>query len=193
MQAPPPLTAVPNRPKVLMAAAIISLIFGTLGLFGLMGALMALSGVQFAPMPGGGEAAKEMMNEPHVKALSIYGGLIGAAAGAALVAAGIGLLKCREWARKVVIFWSFYHMLASTVAAYITSVYMMPLMQKMMEAQIKLQSNGKGPDVAAFSSKFGSVMGIASAIIGILFAVAVGVTLIILVTRPQAKAACRAA
>jgi hypothetical protein len=158
-----------------------------------MGAIMALMNVQMAPMPGGGDAAKEMMNEPHVRALSIYGGLIGAAAGAALIAAGIGLLKCRDWARKVAVLWSFYHIAASTVGAYITSMYMMPLMQKMMEAQIKLQSNGKGPDVAAFSSKFGAVVGTLSAVFGVVFAVAVAVTMIVLVTRPQAKAACRAA
>ena len=194
MQAPPPLTVVPGRPKVLTAAAILCLIFGAMGLFGLLGAMMALSGAQVAPMPGGGDAAKELMNEPHVKALSVYGGLIGAAVGAAAVAAGIGLMKCRDWARKVAIFWSFYHILAAIGGAYITSKYMMPLMQKMMEAQIKLQSNGKESDAAAaFGSKVGTLVGTLSAIFGVLFAVAVAVTVIILVTRPQGRAACRPA
>lgn len=190
MQTPPPIPQA-GRPKSLTAAAVICFIFGAFGLFGLLGALMSLADVQFGTMPGTAEATKAMMNEPHVKALTVYGGFLNAAAGALLIAAGVGLLKCRNWARTVTILWSLYNVAVYIVSGYITSVYMMPLMQKMMEAQFKAQSGGKGMPSSDIASKMGSVMGTLSAVVGVLFAVAVGVTLIILVTRPKAKAACQ--
>jgi hypothetical protein len=183
MQPPPPIPTT-GRPKVLSAAAIICFIFGAFGLLGIVGVAMAIFGSPIASLD---PVSGEMMSDPGIRRFQITSGILGTLGGAVLVAAGVGLLRCKNWARVTVLAWGVFHLLNAFYAAYMTVYYVLPATQKALAAQMKAQG-GPGSDVAV---QIGSAAGMIGAAMGILFAIAVVVALIILVTRPQAKAACR--
>lgn len=181
---PPPLIPSTGRPKVLSAAAIICFIFGALGLLGIVGATTAIFGSPIASLD---PVTGEMMSDPDIRRFQITAGILSAIGGAVLVAAGVRLLKCKNWARVTVIGWGIFHLLNASYAAYMTVVYMLPAAHKALEAQVK----GKGSAGANVAMQISSAAGMIGAVMGVLFAIAVVVALIVLVTRPQAKAACR--
>ena len=193
MHPPPPIPSQAGRPKSLVAAAIICFIFGAFGLFGLVGAIMTMVNFQPGILPEAKEAARAMINEPHIRGLAIYGGFLNAIGGAAAIAAGVGLLKCRNWARTVVILWSAYRFIMAPITCYVTIAYTVPMTQPMMMAQMKAQSGGK--EVAGFETimKASSIGSMIAAYAIVIFSIAISITLIILVTRPRAKAACKLA
>lgn len=183
MQTPPPLTG-PTRPKVLTVAAVISIVFGA---FGILGSLPALLGVMGLKMPAADPVSAAMLADPVVQSFQNIAGVVGALTGILLLAAGVALLKCREWARKVVIGWSIYSVIATAIGTYVTYVHIMPAMQKGLQEQMK----GMG-ESGAVGAKVAMAAGSIGAVVGLLFGVGLAITLIVLVTRPKAKAACQA-
>lgn len=182
METPPPI-APSARPKVLIVSAVIAIVFGIFGLLGSIPALLLMAGMK---MPANDPVSAAMLADPTMQAFQKWGGLLGALAGVVLLAGGIGLLKCREWARKAVIGWSVYSMFATAIGSYITIVHMVPLIDKAMKENVKQM--GQGAEVGA---KIGTIAATGGAIVGLLFSIGLAIALIIMLTRPRAKAACQ--
>jgi hypothetical protein len=182
MQLPPPVVPA-GRPKVLVAAAIINFIVGALSFFAILGVLMSFFAAKLDPVSGA------MMADPFMKNFQIISGLASVISGIVLIIAGVGLLKCRNWARLTTIGYGIYSVLASIVGSYVTFVFILPVTQKAMQDQMA-SLGAKGAEGAEIAMKAGAIGGMVGAAFGILFALAIAITLIVLVTRPQAKAAC---
>jgi hypothetical protein len=56
-----------------------------------------------------------------------------------LIAAGIGLLKLREWARKASIAYGIYGVVVSLVGAYIQFSYVMPILEELLETAASIE------------------------------------------------------
>ena len=56
-----------------------------------------------------------------------------------LIAAGIGLLKLREWARKASIAYGIYGVVVSLVGAYIQLSYVMPILEELLETAASIE------------------------------------------------------
>lgn len=185
METPPPITPA-GRPKALIASAIIAMVVGVFGLLSSIPALLLLSGMK---MPAADPMTKAMIEDPTIHYVQTYGRLLGVVAGAILLAGGISLLRCREWARKAVVGWSMYSILAASVDAYVAIFRIVPLMEKVMHENFSYSESASA--TAARAAKIGSIVATGRAVSGLLFSVGVGLALMIVLTRPRVKAACQ--
>ena len=63
----------------------------------------------------------------------------GLAVSVVLIAAGIGLLKLREWARKASIAYGIYGVVVSLVGTYIQFSYVMPILEELLETATSIE------------------------------------------------------
>jgi hypothetical protein len=176
-----------KRPPTLTVPAILFLIFEIFALFGVLssGVMMMVS----AKLPGElANPALAAMNDSPVYALYMKIMLpVSLIVGSLGIAVAIGLFKGKELARKGGIWLSLFKVVSTTIATWMTVVYVNPAMEKYMAAT--MAKAGQGQDTAMIQStmKIASLVG---AIGGTLFWLALSVAMIILLTRPSAKAWC---
>lgn len=173
---PPPIRT--GRPTILTVAAVICIVFGIIGI---LGSLPSLVGIH-----GNDPVTQAMMADTVVQSNLKTLALVNAIAGSVLLAAGIGLLKCREWARKATLGWSIYSIFASIAGTYFTLVHMMPAMQKGMQEQLKTMGES-----AASTAKIAMMAATGGAFMGLVFSIGLAIALMVMVTRAPVKAACR--
>jgi hypothetical protein len=176
-----------KRPPTLTVPAILFLIFELFALFGVIssGVMMMVSDKMTGAMANPALAA---MNDSPVYALYMKIMLpVSLILGSLGIAVAIGLFKGKELARKGGIWLSLFKIVNGVIGGWMTLAYVSPAMEKYMAAT--MAKAGQGQDTAMLQStmKIASMVG---AIGGLLFAIAVSVTLIILLTRPSAKAWC---
>ena len=132
-------------PTSVTVFAVLNIIFGALGLMGVLAAA-AFSGI-------GGEAnpVNEILESHAV--LSVWnnvGMILGVLASLVLLGCGIGMLQLKPWARKAAIGWAIYGIVAGVVGVVMNALFMYPALA---EAEPALAS------MTAVMSGFGAVIG----------------------------------
>jgi hypothetical protein len=173
-----------NRPTSVTVFAVLNIVFGTLGV---ICTPFALVYTFFAPQMQGFYAnagiasemstnAFEMMQTPAYQTFMIVSTLLGTLVSALLIAAGIGLLKLRPWARWISIGYAVYAVL-SLILGQVVSYFLItkPL----------LENIGSGPE------RMGMVGGLYGGMIGSVCWLIYPVVLLIFMLLPSVKAAFR--
>jgi len=166
-----------QRPTAVTVFGILNLVFAALGIFGVLGSVMLFAAV--------GDTSKNPViqiihDNPTYAAWMKISIPLGLLSSAALLAAGIGLLQLKPWARLLSIVYALYALvmvLASTVVNYVF------LLQPMMQ-----QAHGKsGPEAGA------AIGGAIGGMIGGCFGLLYPVVLLIFMLLPKVSAAFRPA
>lgn len=100
---------------------------------------------------------------------------------------GLGLLKGREGARKAGIALGSIKVIIAIVGGWMTATYLGPAMEKIMLTMAGSKATGEAEAMVQSTMKIAMT---ASAVGGAVFAVGLAVTMIVLLTRPSAKAFC---
>ncbi len=163
-----------QRPVSATVFGILNLVFAAFGLFGLLATVTLLSTAADTHNP----VARAMLDNPTF-ALWIKIGLpLGLIALLVLLVAGIGLLRLKEWARKLSIGYAIYAIVMGVVGMLMNLLFVV----RPMLAQAQQQ----GPEnAAAMAGAFGGVMG---GCIGMIYPI----LLLIFLTRPKLVAAFQA-
>lgn len=186
---PPPIQAAPPKsPKVF---GILNLVFGSLGVLGL------LLSVAFLLIPSSnlkGPLAGMFPADPtFISWMQILTGLGGLFA-LLQVISGFGLLKARNWARKLAIFVALYAIPAGLAGAYLNMKYVAPhswkrVTDSMNQVQAQAPEVGKVFNNPGFEAMMKQMM-TASGIVGALGGMVYPVLLIFFLTRPKVRVYC---
>jgi hypothetical protein len=165
-----------SRPTVITVLGILNIVFAVFGLLGMIATIALLSAGANSNNP-----VVNMMRENAAFAtwmkISVPLGLLNCVA---LLAAGIGLLRMKEWARKLSIAYAIYAMvtgLAGTVATFFWVTR--PMLERASQAQ--------GPEAAGAIG--GAVGGLVGGCLGLIYPI----LLLIFMLRPKIAAAFRPA
>lgn len=126
---PPLLPAV--RPRSLMAFGVINLILGVFALF----SAVASVGMILAPATYAANPVIQVLEKDEVYALfykvMLVPGILGVVA---QVASGIGLIKAKEWGRKLAMLWALYFLLVTPVTTWMLHTHVHPaLIEQVMK------------------------------------------------------------
>lgn len=132
----------------------------------------------FATFAGDDPAAKIMREVPGYASYNMAMAWFSAAAGLALLVSGVGLLKLRQWARKLSIIYAVVQFVLVPASAVITFGHFLPLLIEGAEAMFD------GPIVIAF--KIGLYAGAWFSLAGLVYPV----LLFIFMRRPVMRDAC---
>lgn len=118
--------------------------------------------------------------------------LSGLALNVAMLVSGIGLLRLKEWGRKLGN-WTFGLKIARLcILTAVAIVYVIPMTSKMSAEMVEGMTQGKAaPFPMGDMAKFQAVVGMATAVIGLVFGSIWPVVGLVLLTRPGTRAACR--
>lgn len=157
------------RPTVVTVFGILNIVFGAMGLVCMPISLL----ITFA-MPANGNPALQAMRDNQVLRVWTYaGGVLGLFASGVLLAAGIGLLKLKPWARRASIGYGIYAIAAGLIGLVIHLLVMVPLVRD-------------APSGPAGAAVFGGVVG---GVIGGLVGLIYPILLIMFMMRSTVKAA----
>lgn len=179
MHGAPPLQA-GRRPVILTVAAVCSIVIGALFLLTSLSALLLSSVLPSDPASAAMEDATRSHPLIHVLYVSI--GFTSDVASALLLAAGIGLLRCREWARKAVLGWSFYNIISTLAATWIVKVWIVPAVEAVPQSDPSVVFAGD-PDA------MGSILRL-SLFFGLFLGLGTSIALLWMVCHPKTKTAC---
>ena len=173
--APVALKKLMTRPTSVTVFGILNIVFAVFGVFGIIATL-----AMFKLAAGTGNPALQIMQDnPDFAAwikLSIPLGLLSSIA---LLAAGIGLLLMKSWARKLSLGYAIYAIVLSIVGMVINYLWMIrPMMEKAAQQQ--------GPEAA------GAIGGIIGGLAGGCFSLIYPILLLIFMSRPKVVAAFQA-
>jgi hypothetical protein len=179
MQIPPSLPL--TKPKTFMLLGIGLLILGVFYIFGM------LLNVAYASVPAMRETNpifKAMDQDPTFKTIHntsvVFNGLLGAVA----VVAGIGLIKSKEWGRKMGMGWAALTLLMLPFGLWMTNKYVQPAMAQMQNEMMKGQPMPEG------FGKGMEVFTLAITIVTTVFWVSFCIAVIYFLARPKMKAWC---
>ena len=162
-----------NPPKSLRVLAILNLVFGGFGIFGAISSYA----ITHAPIMANNPAVKVMNDQPGYAKwmlISIPLSLIGALM---LLTSGIGLLKAREWARKLAIGYGIYAIIFTIITTTMSYRFVLaPMFEQSRTAQ--------GAEAA------GAIGAAIGGIIGSCFSLVYPIILLIFMTRPRIISAC---
>ena len=148
-----------RRPAAVTVFGILNIVFAALGL---CGTLLALAGL-FVEAEG---PLAELDREPFWRAWCVIGVVGGLAMEAALLAAGIGLLNLRRWARLTSIYYAIVALVWGAIGLVVVFTFLIPKLARHMG------------DPAAVGGVIG---GVAGGCIGLVYPV----LLLIFMTRPR--------
>ena len=163
-----------QRPTLVTVFGILNMVFGVLGVLGMVGTLVMFAFMESSDNPAI-KAMKENANYAAWLKLNIPLGLL---ACAVLIVAGIGLLKLKNWARKLSIGYAVYAIVFGIVGIVVNYLF---LIRPMLENAARQ----RGPEA------FGSTVGAISGSVGGLFGLIYPVFLLVMMTRPNIVAAFR--
>jgi hypothetical protein len=164
-----------QRSTVVTVFGILNIIFAALGLFGLVASVMVFTATGSS---SNNPVIQTIHNNPSYAAWLKISLVLGMGASAALLAAGIGLLNLKPWARTLSIIYAIYaivNVLVGGVANYIFLIQ--PMMQQAQQKQ--------GPEAA------GAIGGAVGGMFGTCFGLVYPVLLLIFMLRPKVVAAFR--
>jgi hypothetical protein len=163
-----------QRPTSVTVLGILNLLFGGLGLLGIV---MTLAMV-LNPKPRGwmlDPAINVVQENPGYAHYARIGNSIGLVANIVLIAAGFGLLLLKPWGRVLSIGFSGYAILSEIVDVFVTGHYVLPLLEKASHMP-------NGPQKAAMT---GAAVG---GIVGPCFVAIYPLILLLFMFRPNVKA-----
>jgi hypothetical protein len=161
-----------QRPTSVTVFGILNIVFAVFGIFGIIGTVMMLSMTDASRNP----VVNIMRNSPAYAAWLKLSLPLGAAAIVALVAAGIGLLMMKSWARKLSIGYAIYAIVFGILGLVINFIFLMlPMLEE--------ASRRQGPEAA------GAIGGAIGGTVGGCFGIIYPILLLIFMTRPKVKAA----
>jgi hypothetical protein len=163
-----------QRPTSVTVFGILNIVFAAIGLFGLL-ATIAL----FAATANTNNPMVEIMREnPAFAGWMKINTILGGVACVVLLAAGIGLLMLKEWARKLSIGYAIYAIVFGLVGMVLMFIFVTrPMMEKASQAQ--------GPEAA------GAIGGVIGGSIGGCLGLIYPIFLLIFMLRPNVVAAFR--
>jgi hypothetical protein len=162
-----------QRPQAITVFGILNIVFGGSGL---LCSPFAIAMTMFMPSQPNNPAFQLIHNNVAFRMWMIVSAVVGMVAAAVLVAAGIGLLKMKPWARKVSIVYGIYTIVTCVVGMIVNWVFMFGPM--LGEARDK-----GGPEA------IGAIGGMVGGMMGMCFGLAYPILLIIFMTRPKIRAA----
>src|SRR3954469_5187230 len=116
-----------QRPTSVTVFGVLNLVFGVFGVFG----LIASAAIFALPLSANNPVVKIVHENPGYAAFLKLSIAVGVLALGALVAAGIGLLLLKAWARILSIIYAIYAMIAGLIGVVLNFVYVMrPLLQQ---------------------------------------------------------------
>ena len=179
---PPPFNSGTVRPKSLTVCGIINIILGALVLFSMISGLkqwLAPSTMLGNPMMDALLKDADYLFYIKVSTLpSVLAGLV-------LLVAGVGLLKAREWARKMSILWAVYCLVVSPIVAWYNFTTLFPKMFAVMQ-KIPPFNDDKVLQIFKFSM-------MAFVGLSVIFAVTYAIVLMFLLMRTKVRVFCIAA
>lgn len=165
-----------KRPASLIVFGVLHLIFGLTGILttGFMLVMLTVG----LPMPEGGfdlqGALEEQLDWYHT--FMMVAGVLGVVVSLILIAAGIGLMQRREWARKASIGYGIYGVVGGLVTSWVQMSHVIPLMEEMLET-------------ATISERAGLIGGIAGGYGGMCMGLAYPILVLIFMNRSVVKEA----
>jgi len=143
-----------NRPTSVTVFGVLNIVFGAMGLLSTLVGLLVMSTMSPNPMI-------QILTGSAVYRVWMWTVTpIGIAASAAILAAGIGFLLLKAWARKIAIVYSIYRIISAVVNVMFMTLVVFPALSE--------QFSGKaGPERvgAAVGAEFGGVFGVVSGMI----------------------------
>jgi len=174
----PPPPVIPQRPASLTVFGILNLIFGVMGLVGLVVSLK----LYYTPLEGQtGLMADLLRAEPFYASCMRVMSVPSALYVIAMIVSGIGLLQARDGARRLAILCGVYGILAGIVNGYLTFYHVMPFTIEYTVATVK------EPAIAGMMRSFTQ----AGTITGMLAAFAYPVVTLIFMGRKSVCDYCR--
>lgn len=165
-----------QRPVSVTVFGILNIVFAAWAICG-----SVFSSVILAAQAGAGQqnpVLKVMEDDPFLSTWMKVSMPLALAGGVALLAAGIGLLLLKEWARKLSIGYAVYAIVMALVGVAINLIFVMPRLTQQL-------GGAKGPE--AVGAQIGMVAGIAGGIVGLIYPA----LLLYFMTRPHVRAAFR--
>ncbi len=174
----------PARPKSLSVAAILMLVYGAMGLMGALQSLLVSTGT-LTPPGGSTSPMGAVLRSPEYREtvrILIIPMLVG---GGLALSSGIGALRGRQWGRRLGLCWGVWALIVGPVGAWVTFSRIVPI----------LAASPAPPHMTAQQAMiFHQVMqviiiGVSS--LGVLLGLAIAITVMILLTRPQVVLFCK--
>jgi hypothetical protein len=164
-----------QRPVSATVFGILNIAFGVMGLVGLLVSLALFS----VAATGASPVAKIMRENPSYALWIKVSIPLWLLATAALLAAAVGLLKCKEWGRKLSIGYAIYSVLLGVLGLLLNFFFLVqPLLREAAQRQ--------GPEAA------GAIGGAVGGSVGGCFGLIYPILLLIFMTRPKLVAAFQA-
>jgi len=161
-----------ERPTVVTVFGVVNIVYGGLGVFVAGCGALSLA-LTRGPMGQQNPGAEAILNNPALLTWSVVNPTLTFFFSLLLIAAGIGLLGLRPWARTASLVWGVYGALKAVASAVIGVLLVFPAMSEMMR-------QNSGQFGAAFQG--GMVFGVvAAAIIGLVYPVCI----LYFMTRPS--------
>lgn len=161
-----------QRPTSVTVFGILNIVFGALALICTPFSLAFL----FVPNPAMETPAMAAFANPAYRAWTLAMGVAGMGVSVLLIVAGIGLLKCRPWGRKISIGYAVYTIVASLVGAAVSAI---------MLASVANSASGGSPETGVMLAG-----GIGGTIGGACFALIYPIILLVFMFRPSVVDAC---
>jgi hypothetical protein len=161
-----------QRPVSVNVFGILNIVFAVTGVFGILGSIALFSMTEASQNP----VVRIMRDSPTYTAWVKLTIPIGVAGCAVLLAAGIGLLCLKGWARKLSIGYAIYAIVFGMIAAVMNFMFLLrPLFEEAARKQ--------GPEA------FGAIGGAAGGAIGGCLGLVYPILLLVFMTRPKVVAA----
>jgi len=136
---------------------------------------------------------QDQMMTPGYKLWMVCDLLSGLALNVAMLVSGIGLFRLKEWGRKLAN-WTFgLKIVRLCILTAVAIVFIIPMTSKMSAEMMEGITQGKPmPFPMGDMAKFQAVIGMVTAVLGLVFGSVWPVVGLVLLTRPGTRAACRA-
>jgi hypothetical protein len=169
-----------ERPTTVTVFGILNIVFAVLGVFGIFASIALLAAGANSSATSANPMVNIMRENPAFATWMKISIPLGFLTCIALLIAGIGLLKMKDWARQLSIGYSVFAIVSGLVGMVLTYVWVTrPILDRMSGAQ--------GPEAA------GAIGGAVGGVIGGCFSLIYPIVLLIFMMRPKVVAAFRPA
>ena len=153
-----------QRPTAVTVFGILNIIFAALGIFGVLASVMLFMAVGNS---SNNPVIQIIHDNPAYAAWMKISIVLGLLASGVLLAAGIGLLKLRPWARTLSIIYAIYALVMVLVGSVVNYIFLVqPMLQ---QAQQKQGPEAAGAIGGAIGGMFGSCFGLIYPVLLLIF------------------------